>query len=71
MLEEAASGDVFAYGYSESGNDLEVLTPLARAEQVDGGYRFFGHKHFGSLTPVWTWLIIYGLASLPTPMTRK
>src|SRR5262249_624750 len=25
------------------------------------GYRFFGHKHFGSLTPVWNWLNIYGL----------
>ena len=25
MLEEAARGAVFAYGYSESGNDLEVL----------------------------------------------
>jgi alkylation response protein AidB-like acyl-CoA dehydrogenase len=61
MLEEAARGAVIAYGYSESGNDLEVLYAAGRAERVDGGYRFFGHKHFGSLTPVWNWLKIYGL----------
>jgi alkylation response protein AidB-like acyl-CoA dehydrogenase len=61
ILEEAARGGVFAYGYSESGNDLEVLYAAGRAERVDGGYHFFGHKHFGSLTPVWTWLNIYGL----------
>jgi len=52
MLEEAARGAIFAYGYSESGNDLEVLYAAGKAERVDGGYRFFGHKHFGSLTPV-------------------
>jgi alkylation response protein AidB-like acyl-CoA dehydrogenase len=63
MLEEAAKGAVFAYGYSESGNDLEVLYAAGKAERVDGGYRFFGHKHFGSLSPVWTWLITYGLDS--------
>jgi hypothetical protein len=60
ILEEAARGAVFAYGYSESGNDLEVLYASGKAERVDGGYRFFGHKHFGSLTPVWNWLKIYG-----------
>ena len=61
ILEEAARGGVFAYGYSESGNDLEVLYAAGRAERVDGGYHFFGHKHFGSLTRVWKWLNIYGL----------
>jgi alkylation response protein AidB-like acyl-CoA dehydrogenase len=60
VLEEAARGGVFAYGYSESGNDLEALYSSSKAERVDGGYRFFGHKHFGTLTPVWTWLNIYG-----------
>ena len=39
---------------------LEVLYAAGKAERVDGGYRFFGHKHFGSLTPVWNWLKIYG-----------
>lgn len=63
MLEEAARGAVFAYGHAESGNDLEVMYSVTRAERVDGGYRFFGHRNFGTLTPVWTWLNIYGLDS--------
>ena len=61
LLEEAARGELIAYGHSESGNDLEVLYAVGRAERVDGGYRFFGHKHFGTLSPVWSWLNIYGL----------
>jgi len=61
MLEEAGRGAVFAYGHAESGNDLEVLYSSGRAERVEGGYRFFGHKNFGTLSPVWTWLNIYGL----------
>jgi alkylation response protein AidB-like acyl-CoA dehydrogenase len=66
MLEEAARGAVFAYGYSESGNDLEALYSSTKAEEVEGGYRFFGHKHFGTLTPVWTWLNIYGMDTSPS-----
>ena len=61
VLEEAAKGAIFAYGYSESGNDLEVLYATTRAERVDGGYRFYGHRHFGSLSPVWNWLNTYGV----------
>jgi alkylation response protein AidB-like acyl-CoA dehydrogenase len=61
MLEDAARGAVFAYGHAESGNDLEVLYSSGRAERVEGGYRFFGHKNFGTLSPVWNWLNIYGL----------
>jgi len=60
ILEEAARGAIFAYGYSESGNDLEVIHSASRAERVDGGYRFFGHRHFGTLSPVWNWLNTYG-----------
>ena len=54
VLEEAASGEVFAAGHGESGNDYPVLYSTARAERVDGGYRFYGRKLFGSLGPVWT-----------------
>jgi alkylation response protein AidB-like acyl-CoA dehydrogenase len=54
MLEEAARGEVFAAGHSEAGNDLPALYSTTRAERVDGGYRFYGHKNFGTLTPVWT-----------------
>jgi alkylation response protein AidB-like acyl-CoA dehydrogenase len=52
LLEEAANGAVFAAGHAESGNDIPVLLSTTRAERVDGGYRFSGHKAFGSLTPV-------------------
>jgi alkylation response protein AidB-like acyl-CoA dehydrogenase len=59
MLEEAARGAVFAAGHGEAGNDLPLLASTARAERVDGGYRFYGHKVFGSLTPVWTYFGIH------------
>src|SRR5437762_4311074 len=54
ILEEAARGEVFAAGHGEAGNDLPVLYSTTRAERVDGGYRIYGHKNFGTLTPVWT-----------------
>lgn len=63
LLEEAVDGEVFAAGHGEAGNDLPVLMSSARAERVDGGYRFYGHKLFGSLTPVWTRLGIHALDS--------
>jgi alkylation response protein AidB-like acyl-CoA dehydrogenase len=61
LLEEVAHGEVVGYGHAESGNDLEVLYAAGKAERVDGGYRFTGRKNFGSLTPVWTRLCIYGV----------
>lgn len=51
MLREAAAGEVFAAGHAETGNDIPVLLSTTKAERVDGGYRFYGHKHFGSLSP--------------------
>jgi len=54
ILQEAAGGEIFAAGHAESGNDVPVLLSTAKAERVEGGYRFTGRKHFGSLTPVWT-----------------
>jgi len=61
ILEEAAAGEVFAAGHGESGNDFPVMLSSTRAEKVDGGYRFYGHKMFGSLSPVWTRLGIHGM----------
>ena len=61
ILEEAARGEVFAAGHGEAGNDLPVLYSTAKAERVDGGYRFYGRKIFGSLSPVWTRLGIHGM----------
>jgi alkylation response protein AidB-like acyl-CoA dehydrogenase len=52
LLREAANGEVYAAGHAESGNDLPLLLSTTKAERVEGGYRFTGHKSFGSLTPV-------------------
>ncbi len=61
LLEEAAAGHIFAAGHAESGNDIPLLLSTTKAERVDGGYRFTGHKSFGSLTPVWTYFGIHGI----------
>src|SRR5690348_3240082 len=61
VLRDAAAGEVFAAGHAESGNDIPVLLSTTKAERVEGGYRFTGHKHFGSLTPVWTRLGLHGM----------
>jgi len=61
LLEESVAGEVFAAGHGEAGNDLPVLMSSARAEPVNGGYRFYGHKIFGSLTPVWTRLGLHAM----------
>lgn len=61
MLREAVAGEVFAAGHAERGNDLPVLLSTAKAERVEGGFKFSGHKMFGSLAPVWT---RYGLHAL-------
>lgn len=60
LLEEAGNGAVFAAGHAESGNDHPVLYSTTKAEKVEGGYIFTGHKNFGSLTPVWTFLGLHG-----------
>lgn len=61
ILEEAGRGAVFTAGHGEAGNDVPVLLSTSRAERVEGGYRFWGHKIFGSLTPVWTYLGIHAM----------
>jgi alkylation response protein AidB-like acyl-CoA dehydrogenase len=61
ILREAAAGEIFAAGHAESGNDVPVLLSTTKAERVNGGYRFTGRKHFGSLTPVWTRFGLHGM----------
>ncbi len=61
VLEEAARGHIFAAGHAESGNDIPLLLSTTKAEPVEGGYRFTGHKAFGSLTPVWTFFGVHGM----------
>ncbi|WP_210481026.1 acyl-CoA dehydrogenase family protein [Naasia sp. SYSU D00948] len=64
VLEEAAAGEVFAFGISEAGNDLVLFgSRTEAAPQPDGGYRFTGTKIFTSLSPVWTRLGLFGLDS--------
>jgi alkylation response protein AidB-like acyl-CoA dehydrogenase len=61
VLEEAARGEIFAFGNSEAGNDLVMFDSRTRAErQPDGAYRYTGTKIFTSLAPVWTRLATFG-----------
>ncbi|HEY7627701.1 MAG TPA: acyl-CoA dehydrogenase family protein [Ilumatobacteraceae bacterium] len=61
VLRRALEGAVFAAGHGEAGNDVPVLLSSTAAERVDGGWTFTGHKIFGSLSPVWTYLGVHGL----------
>jgi alkylation response protein AidB-like acyl-CoA dehydrogenase len=61
MLRDVVDGHVFAAGHAEAGNDVPVILSTARAEKVEGGYRFYGRKHFGSLSPVWTRFGVHAL----------
>ena len=61
LLKEAMAGEVFNAGHSERGNDLPVLLSTSKAEKVEGGFRFTGHKMFGTLAPVFT---RYGLHAM-------
>jgi alkylation response protein AidB-like acyl-CoA dehydrogenase len=61
LLKEAMAGEVFNAGHSERGNDLPVLLSTTKAERGDGGYRFTGHKMFGSLAPVFTRYGLHGM----------
>lgn len=61
VLQEGATGKIFAAGHAESGNDIPVLLSTSSAERVSGGYRFTGHKSFGSLSPAWDYLGLHGM----------
>jgi alkylation response protein AidB-like acyl-CoA dehydrogenase len=61
LLKDAMAGEVFNAGHSERGNDLPVLLSTTNAEKVEGGFRFSGHKMFGSLMPVWTRYGMHGM----------
>ncbi len=52
---------MFAAGHAEIGNDAPVVMSTTLAERVDGGYRFTGHKMFGSNGPVWDHLGVHGI----------
>ncbi|MDQ0923553.1 alkylation response protein AidB-like acyl-CoA dehydrogenase [Pseudarthrobacter sp. W1I19] len=61
VLNEAAAGEVFAFGNSEAGNDSVLFDSRTAAEpRPGGGYAFTGTKIFTSLSPAWTRLGIFG-----------
>ncbi|CAN5411748.1 acyl-CoA dehydrogenase family protein [soil metagenome] len=64
VLQDAAAGELFAFGNSEPGNDLvlwDSLTVVEPVETPDGhGFSFTGTKIFTSLAPAWTRLGIFG-----------
>ncbi|BCW67122.1 acyl-CoA dehydrogenase [Arthrobacter sp. NicSoilB4] len=61
ILQEAAQGEIFAFGNSEAGNDSVLFDSLTTAVPVaGGGYSFTGRKIFTSLSPAWTRLGIFG-----------
>lgn len=61
VLDDAAAGEIFAFGVSEPGNDLVLFDSVTTAEPVgDGAFRFTGTKIFTSLSPVWTRLGVFG-----------
>ncbi|SDT29085.1 Acyl-CoA dehydrogenase [Pseudarthrobacter equi] len=61
VLDEAAQGEVFAFGNSEAGNDSVLFDSRTVAAPLPGGgYSFTGTKIFTSLSPSWTRLGIFG-----------
>ncbi len=61
VLDEAAAGEIFAFGNSEAGNDSVLFdSRTAAAPFPDGSYSFTGRKIFTSLSPVWTRLGVFG-----------
>jgi len=66
VLDDAARGEVFAFGISEPGNDLVLWDAMTTAERVETGsgrgWAFSGTKVFTSLAPVWTRLGVFGRA---------
>lgn len=63
LYDEVLAGEVIAAGHAEAGNDIPVLLSTCQVERVEGGYRFTGHKQFGSNGPSWKWLGAHGLVA--------
>ena len=61
VLRKAAEGHIFAAGHGETGNDIAVLLSSSNATRVDGGWEITGHKIFGSLSPVWSYLGVHAM----------
>ena len=62
VLDEAAAGEVFAFGVSEAGNDRVLTDSVTAVTKTPEGYSYTGTKIFTSLSPVWTRLSVLGRA---------
>jgi alkylation response protein AidB-like acyl-CoA dehydrogenase len=61
VLQDAADGELFAFGNSEPGNDLVLFDALTAAvPAANDSFAFTGTKIFTSLAPAWTRLGIFG-----------
>jgi alkylation response protein AidB-like acyl-CoA dehydrogenase len=61
VLRRAADGHIFAAGHGETGNDIAVLLSSSTATRVEGSWEITGHKIFGSLSPVWSYLGVHAM----------
>ena len=61
VLDDAAGGELYAFGVSEPGNAAVLFDSFTAARpQGNGSYSFTGTKIFTSLSPAWTRLGIFG-----------
>ena len=60
VLDDAALGEVFAFGVSEAGNDRVLTDSVTTVTDTPEGYSYTGTKIFTSLSPVWTRLSVLG-----------
>ena len=60
VLDEAAAGEVFAFGVSEAGNDRVLTDSVTAVTETPDGYSYTGTKIFTSLSPVWTRMSVLG-----------
>lgn len=61
VFDEAAAGEIFAFGISEPGNDAVLFDSTTEVRtDAEGSASFTGLKIFTSLTPVWTRLGLLG-----------
>lgn len=61
IFREVASGEIYAFGISEPGNDLVLFGSQSEAvPDGSGGYGFTGTKIFTSGSPAWTRLGTFG-----------
>ena len=61
ILDDAAGGELYAFGISEPGNSAVLFDSNTTAQpQGNGSYAFTGTKIFTSLSPAWTRLGIFG-----------